>query len=129
MDRTIVPATGALLEDILAQSYDIWGEGLSRAAYARFNRAQAESPWGAAHLERVALVLSGRLLCTAKCYDLRARLDGRAVRVLGIGAVFTPPYLRGQGFAPDLIHGLLERGRRDGYDLALLFSAIGADYY
>ncbi|MGE5362223.1 MAG: GNAT family N-acetyltransferase [Bacteroidales bacterium] len=130
MERTIVPATGPLLDEILALSHDIWGEGLSRDAYARFNRAQAASSWGAAHLERVALVTTdGTLLSTAKRYDLQARVDGRSVRVLGIGAVFTPPHQRRQRFAADLIERLLDRARGEGYEYALLFSAIGSEYY
>ncbi len=130
MDGHIVPATGALLEQILDATYPLWGEGLSRASYARLNAAQLKTPWGAAHLQRVALVSgAGRLLSTAKQYDLRARLDGRPVRVLGIGAVFTPPDLRRRGLAALLMERILDEGRRDGFDLSLLFSAIGPDYY
>ena len=130
MDNRIVPATGALLEQILDATYPLWGEGLSRASYARLNAAQLKTPWGAAHLQRTALV-SGpdRLLSTAKQYDLRARLDGRPVRVLGVGAVFTPPDLRRRGLAALLMERILDEGRRAGFDLALLFSAIGPDYY
>ena len=52
----VVPATGDLLERILDDTFPIWGEGLDRAAYARYNRAQLATPWGATHLRRVALV-------------------------------------------------------------------------
>jgi GNAT superfamily N-acetyltransferase len=126
----IVPATGALLDEILDATYPIWGEGLNRAAYARLNVAQLKTPWGGANLRRVALVsASSGLLSTAKRYTLSARLDGRPVRVLGIGAVFTPVRLRRHGFAAELIEQILDEGRRESFDLALLFSAIGPDYY
>ncbi len=130
MAGRLVPARGRLLDEILDQTYPLWNEGLNRENYARFNHAQLKTAWGATHLQRVALLSSDtRLMSTAKRYDLRARLDGRAVRVLGIGAVFTPPKLRRRGFAAELLERLLETGRRESFDLALLFSAIGADYY
>ncbi len=130
MTSRIVSATGELLEEILDETYPVWAEGLSRENYGRFNEVQLKTPWGARHLQRLALVSrQGRLLSTAKRYDLKARLDGAGVRVLGIGAVFTPPDRRRQGFAEELIRRLLEIGIREGYDLALLFSAIGPDYY
>jgi predicted N-acetyltransferase YhbS len=130
MEARVVPAVGDVLEQILDETYPLWNEGLSRENYGRFNLAQRKTPWGAAHLQRVALVSSdGRLLSTAKRYDLRARLDGRPVRVFGIGAVFTPPSLRRRGLAADLIERLLETAAQESYDLALLFSAIGPAYY
>ena len=130
MDARLVPATGELLEEILDETYPVWNEGLTRENYARFNVAQRQTAWGATHLQRVALVSSrGRLLSTAKRYDLAARLDGRSVRVLGIGAVFTPVSLRRRGLAGELIEQLLDGARQESFGLALLFSAIGSDYY
>jgi predicted N-acetyltransferase YhbS len=125
----IVPARDALLEHILGETWRIWSDGLSRGAYARYNAGQMQTPWGRRHLDRVALVDNGRVLSTAKRYALRARLDGRVTRVLGIGAVFTPPALRGRGAAAALVNGLLEEARQEGVEAALLFSEIGASYY
>jgi len=130
MDARVVAAAGEILEQILDETYPVWNEGLTRENYGRFNVAQRKTPWGTAHLQRVALVSSdGRLLSTAKRYDLCGRLDGRPVRVFGIGAVFTPPSLRRRGLAADLMERLLEAAAQEGYDLALLFSAIGPAYY
>jgi predicted N-acetyltransferase YhbS len=128
----LVPATGPLLEEILDESYDIWGEGLTRQAYGRYNAAQLRTEWGRAHLDRVALVDAGagrRVLATAKRYDLTARLDAARCRVLGIGAVFTPPAARRQGHARRLVEMLMAQAARDGVALALLFSEIDPDYY
>jgi hypothetical protein len=88
-----------------------------------------KTSWGRQFLDRVALVDGGRVLSTAKRYALRARLDGRSIRVLGIGAVFTPPALRSRGSAGVLIEKMLDEARTDGVDCALLFSEIGASYY
>ena len=93
----IVPARGAVLEHILDETWRIWSDGLTRAAYATYNAAQMKTSWGRQFLDRVALVEGERVLSTAKRYALRARLDGRPIRVLGIGAVFTPPALRSRG--------------------------------
>ena len=126
---TLVPAEGALVDQILSASFPIWNEGLTREAYARWWRAQLATSWGRANLRRVALVDGGRVLASAKRYNFAAVLDGRAVRVLGIGAVFTQPEVRGQGHARMVVEQMVETGRREGFDFALLFSEIGPAYY
>jgi predicted N-acetyltransferase YhbS len=125
----LVPATGALLERILDDTFPVWGERLDRAGYARYNRAQLATAWGASHLRRVALVDDGRLLATAKRYDLTGRIDGGPVRILGLGAVFTPVAQRGRGHAGTLLRRLLDDAAADGFGLALLFSEIDPHYY
>jgi hypothetical protein len=47
----------------------------------------------------------------------------------GIGAVFTPPALRGRGHASELIERILERERLEGAALGALFSEIGEGFY
>ncbi len=125
----IVRATGPLLDEIFDHTYPIWGDGLSRRAYAQWNQAQERTDWGRRHLMRVALVENGHLLATAKRYDLRLMLDGRVTPTVGIGAVFTPVALRGRGHARAIIDALMESARADGAELALLFSEIGPEYY
>jgi predicted N-acetyltransferase YhbS len=125
----LVQASGRVLEQALDESYSLWGEGLTRPDYGRYNTAQLRTEWGARHLERVALVENGRLLATAKRYGLVARLDGQPRPMLGIGAVFTPPDLRGRGFARRLIERLMDDAAARGVAGALLFSEIGPDYY
>src|SRR5687768_673007 len=126
----LVPADGPLLERILDYTYPPWNEGLTREAYGKWNGAQLRTPWGRDHLQRFALVDdAGALLASAKRYRLDARLDGRDVRMAGIGAVFTPPELRGRGHASRLIELLLERERQEGAVIASLFSEIGEAFY
>ena len=116
--------------DILASTFPIWHEGLSFDAYTRWNLVQLKTPWGATHLRRVALVdADGRCLASAKWYDLTVQLDGQVLRVLGIGAVFTPEPERGRGHAAAIVTRMLETAERDGYRAAVLFSEIGAPYY
>ena len=126
----IVPAEGALLERILDVTFPIWHEGLTRAGYAQWNAAQLRTPWGRDHLQRLALVSDdGALLASAKRYRFDIRLDGEDARMCGIGAVVTPPELRGRGYARQLIDRLVEHERQAGSSLASLFSEIGLPFY
>jgi predicted N-acetyltransferase YhbS len=125
----LVPAEGVTLDAILDATYEIWNDGLTRAAYGRLWAAHIATPWGRAHLSRFALVDGGEVLASAKVYLFDATLDDAPIRVAGLGAVFTQPACRGRGAARDLIERLLERAAADGADLALLFSEIGPDYY
>src|SRR5436853_449363 len=119
--RALVPAEGALLAEILDATYGIWNDGLSSTAYARYYAAQCMTAWGRRHLGRVALVDGGALAASAKIYALDAVLDGRAIRVAGIGAIFTQPAHRGRGAASELVTRILDREAARGVDLALLF--------
>jgi GNAT superfamily N-acetyltransferase len=126
----LVPAEGDVLAHILNQTHGIWSDRLSRAAYARYNAAQQLTPWGSRHLRRYALLDDqGRILSSAKRYDLRARLDGREVCVIGLGAVFTPADQRGHGYAREIIERLIEDAASGGAELALLFSEIEPAFY
>jgi len=119
----------ARLEEILDGTYPIWGEGLTRPAYSAWNRGQMRTEWGRKHLRRLALLDDGTLLASAKRYDFRARVGDEVVEVLGIGAVFTPVALRGQGHARVLINEMTQDAVARGCRYALLFSEIGPDYY
>lgn len=126
----LVTADGELLERILDQTYTLWHEKLTRRAYGQLNAAQLRTPWGARHLQRVALVDDrGELLATAKRYRFDGVLDGRDVRLCGLGAVFTPEDRRGRGYATALIERLLEQERSEGAAAAILFSEIGPSFY
>lgn len=119
----------ALLDQVLDQTFPLWNDGLTRRAYGQWNLAQTRTRWGASHLQRVGLVDDGRVLASAKRYLFTARLAGATVDVIGIGAVFTDPDLRGQGLAEALIEAMVADGVERGCRLALLFSEIGPDYY
>jgi predicted N-acetyltransferase YhbS len=120
---------GSQLDQILDATHEIWHEGLDRRAYGRYYAAQLATPWGRAHMSRLALIDRGGVHASAKLYTFDATLDGRPIRVAGIGAVFTQPAHRRRGAAKELIERLLLRASADGADLALLFSEIGPGYY
>jgi len=129
MALTLTPATGPVLDQILRDTYPIWGGGLSFDAYTNFQTGQRRTSWGATHIERMALLDGSRLLASAKRYDLTARVDGRIRRVLGIGALFTTRELRRRGAASALIAHLVDAANTDGYEFAMLFSDIGPSLY
>jgi predicted N-acetyltransferase YhbS len=125
----LVPPAGPLIERILDDTYPLWHDDLSRDAYGRWWRAQLRTPWGAAHLDRVALLDGAHVISSAKRYDLPVRLDGRIRRVLGIGALFTPPAFRGRGAARELLTQVLDAALAEGYEFAALFSEIPPAFY
>jgi predicted N-acetyltransferase YhbS len=125
----LAPAEGPILDQILDASHDIWSDGLSRRAYAKLWTAQLATPWGRTHLERHALVDGGEVLASGKLYTFDATLDGRPVKVAGLGAIFTQPAHRGRGVAREIVERLFAHAAERGADVALLFSEIGADYY
>jgi GNAT superfamily N-acetyltransferase len=125
----LVPATGPYLRQILQETHSLWNDGLEPAAYARYWDAQLRTPWGSVHLDRVALVEKDAVICSAKRYDLSARIEGRIRRVLGIGAVFTSPPHRRRGAAAELLEAMLECAVAEGYEYALLFSEIDPAFY
>jgi hypothetical protein len=125
----LVVAEGRILDEILTETHKIWSEGLLPKRYEQWYTAQLGTAFGRQHLRRIALVDGTDVLASAKEYTFRAILDGRLVRIVGLGAVFTQPGQRGRGAAPELIERMLAAATADGADLALLFSEIGPDYY
>jgi len=126
---TVSVADPAVHEQILDLTYPLWGEGLTRQAYGTWDRGQMSTAWGRTHLERVALVDGGTVLSSAKRYQFDALVSGVPERVVGVGAVFTPPGSRGQGHARVLIEEMLSQAAQAGAGWALLFSEIGDAYY
>lgn len=125
----VVPATGTVLEQVLNDTFPLWNDGLSRENYTKQWSAQLKTPWGQAHLDRVALVDGPHVMASAKRYDLSLRIEGRIRRVLGIGAVFTPPAHRGRGCARELLTRMLDTAVTEGQEFALLFSEIAPAFY
>ena len=86
----LIAADAARLDEILDDTYPIWGEGLSRSAYGAWNRAQMTTRWGRDHLRRMALTDGDTAARQREALRLRARVGDERVPALGIGAVFTP---------------------------------------
>lgn len=126
----LVLADQDLRDRIQDATHPIWHEGLARPAYGQWNEAQMRTAWGRDRLHRLALLDDGdRWVASLKRYRFAARLDQERIEVVGVGAVFTPPDLRGHAHAPRIIEAVLEEEAARGTAIAALFSEIGADYY
>lgn len=125
----MIEVHGVQLEQVLDDTYPLWGEGLSRRAYGQWNLAQTKTAWGRGHLCRVGLVEGDEVVASAKRYLFDALTEGKPAKALGIGAVFTPERHRGHGLAPQLIDQMLVDGAARGCTIAVLFSEIGTPYY
>jgi len=122
-------AERATIEAVLRRSHAIWNEGLSPDDYIQFNLQQKETAWGR---ERYRFLVAGEgeaVVSALKLYSFPGEIDGRAIRLAGIGAVFTPGEHRGRGHARALVEAALASARSLGHDAALLMSEIGGEYY
>jgi GNAT superfamily N-acetyltransferase len=124
---TIAPADYA--RDILPHSSSIWAAGRSFDEYVQDFVAVAGSAYGKRRFRTVGLRIDGSIVVSCKRYEREIRCSDRVLRAAGIGAVFTPPKLRGRGYASALIGVLLDSERAAGTDVAFLFSDIHPAFY
>jgi hypothetical protein len=123
----VIPAEGALLERVLDATCRTSHSGLNRQAYGKFHAARTKTSWGSRYQRTFALVDGNDILASAYRYDLAAVFDGRALRVCGVGSVWSEPSRRGVGRARTLVDALLDDAAREGAEMALLFSQAGID--
>jgi GNAT superfamily N-acetyltransferase len=114
-----------VLDRVLTAMHANGNAGLDRDAFGKFHGARMRTAWGRRSEQAFALVDGADLRAGALRYDFAAVLDGRAIRVCGIGSVFTEPASCGLGHARRLIDTLLDHAARDGAELALMFSRSG----
>lgn len=122
-------AERAAIEAVLRRSHATWGGGLSLDDYLRFHLDQKETAWGRERYRFLVGDVDGAVVSALKLYTFPGEIDGRPIRLAGIGAVFTPEERRGRGHAAALVEAALESARAGGHDAALLMSGIGGDYY
>lgn len=107
----------------------IWGGGLSQERFQAFQRRLADAPEATDRYRLLGWFAGGALTAAMKAYDLSAEFAGRPLRVLGIGAVFTPPELRRRGHAAAMLRAAMDEYGARGAQAAVLFSDIGVRYY
>jgi predicted N-acetyltransferase YhbS len=107
----------------------IWGGGLGDERFQQFQRRLADAPEAQDRYRLLGWFEGGALVAALKAYDLHASCAGRRLRLLGIGAVFTPPPLRRRGHAAAMLRAAIEEYRQRGAHAALLFSDIDVGYY
>ncbi len=109
--------------------HPLWGGGLELPLFDLYQQRLVRAPESERRYELAGLYVDGRPVSAMKIYRLAARLEGTPLELRGIGAVFTPPSERRQGFAHQMLSIALRRFASEGVDGALLFSDIGARYY
>lgn len=115
---------------ILGQSHAIWGAGLDVHDYGAMWEELRHTAWGERWFRYLVLAGDdGAVLSSLKLYRPEIRIGGRTSRACAIGAVFTPPALRGRGYAATMIRLVLDEARAAGAASALLFSDIAPSYY
>jgi hypothetical protein len=107
----------------------IWGGGLEEPRFIAFQRRLADSPEARDRYRLLGWFPSGAMVSAMKVYHLRGSCAGRPLRLLGIGAVFTPPELRRRGHAAAMLRAAMDEHRGNGAQAAVLFSDIDTDYY
>jgi hypothetical protein len=107
----------------------IWGGGLSEDRFQMFQRRLADAPEARERYRLLGWFVNGTWTAAMKAYDLRATCAARPLRVLGVGAVFTPPELRRRGHAAAMLRAVMEDYATRGGQAAVLFSDIGVRYY
>jgi GNAT superfamily N-acetyltransferase len=109
--------------------HPIWGGGLSEERFHLFQARLADAPEARDRYRLLGWFSGGRLASGMKAYDLKGTSAGRPLRLLGVGAVFTPPELRRRGHAAAMLRAVMDEWASQGAHAAVLFSDIGARYY
>jgi GNAT superfamily N-acetyltransferase len=119
------------IASIYRQSHALWGAGLALADYRGLWDDLHRTAWGSRHAEFCVWVRDGerRVLSSLKLYRPRIRIAGETGRATVLGAVFTPPALRGRSHASAMVAAALDLARRRGDVAALLFTDIGTAWY
>jgi len=114
---SVVAAEGPLLDRVLDARCQDRHNGLSSRACGILHAAQVKTTWGRQRQRTVALTDGREILASAEQYDLTGMLDGRTVRICGIGSVQSTP-----GHAGQLVDRLTGAAVDAGAEIALLFS-------
>jgi predicted N-acetyltransferase YhbS len=117
------------IRDVLPHSATMWAYGRTFDDYVADFRALARSAYGKRRFRTVGLQIGNQTVCSCKRYERELHCGGQRLRAVGIGAVFTPPALRGRGYASALLGALLDAERAGGIDVTFLFSNIHPYFY
>jgi predicted N-acetyltransferase YhbS len=114
---------------VLPESFALWGDKRSFDRYVDDFRNVANSTYAKRREFTIGMYEAGELVASCKNYDRELRARDLSLRAVGIGAVFTPPRLRGRGYATAMLGALLDDERAAGRDIAFLFSDIHPAFY
>ncbi len=121
----VIAAEGRVLDRVLGAMNRTARDGLNRQACGTVHTAQIKTSWGGRCQTLYALVNGEDVFASAEQYDLTGMLDGRPVRVCGVGRVLNRPSRSGRDHAHVLIERLFDEAARQGAEIGLLFSDTG----
>jgi predicted N-acetyltransferase YhbS len=119
----------AYAHEILPMTAGLWARGRTLATYAAQTLEIARTGYGKRHYRLIGCFDGEALVSSCRRHERVLHFGANRLRAIGIAAVFTPPGLRGRGYASAMIGMLLDSARAQGYDLAYLFSDIRPHYY
>ena len=122
-------ATEEYVRTVLPETFALWGNKRTFERYADDFRVTAGSTYAKRRDFTVGIYDDDELVASCKTYDRELRYNENSLRAVGIGAVFTPPALRGRGYSTAMLGALLDAERDAGRDLAFLFSDIHPEFY
>lgn len=114
---------------VLPHSRTLWAEGRTFEEYVKDFHLVADSAYGKRRFRTVGVRIDDALVASCKRYEREVRCGTSVMRACGIGAVFTPPELRGRGYASAMLGAMLDNERAAGTDVAFLFSDIHPAFY
>ncbi len=114
---------------VLPDSAAMWAAGRTHDQYIGDFHELAASSYGKRRFRTLGVVIDGRIVASCKRYERELRCGDRTYTAVGIGAVFTPPDLRGRGYATAMLGAFLDSERARGTDLVFLFSDIHPAFY
>jgi predicted N-acetyltransferase YhbS len=115
--------------EVLPHTAELWAGERAQDRYVEQTGEIAHCGYGRRHYRTVGLYDGDRLVASFKRYERTLRAGTGRLRAAGIGAVFTPPELRGRGYASAMLAMELDRSLSDGIDVAFLFSDIRPQFY
>jgi predicted N-acetyltransferase YhbS len=119
----------AYASQVLPLTAPLWAGGRDARDYARHTLEVARSPYGRRYYRTIGLYDGKALVASFKRYERSLREGASRLRALGFGAVFTPPEYRGRGYASVMLATALDEARKQGYEIAFLFSDIRPQFY
>jgi predicted N-acetyltransferase YhbS len=115
--------------DVLPLTAPLWAGRRTFDVYVAQTLDLARSSYGRRYYRTIGLYDGSKLVASFKRYERAVQDEGRRLRAVGFGAVFTPEELRGRGYASVMMAAELDRSRSEDYELAYLFSDIRPQFY
>lgn len=116
-------------QEVLPLTAELWAGRRDFERYVAHTLELAQSGYGRRHFSTMGLYEGGKLVASFKRYERSMHVGRSRLRAMGIGAVYTPPDLRGRGYASAMIAMALDAARSEGFDAAFLFSDIHPQFY